>query len=96
MATITIDRTHGLPHDEARNLAAGLATDLAQRYGFAWHWEDDDIRFQWSGVSGRLHIGPSQIRLDMKLGLLLAPFRSSIEQQVNAELDRLTGGTTAA
>ena len=94
MATIAIDRTHDLPHDKARNLAARLATDLAQRYRLAWHWEDDDIRFQRPGVSGRLHIGPSQIRLDIKLGLLLAPFRSSIEQQVNAELDRLTGGTT--
>src|SRR5579864_6502737 len=95
MATIAIDRTHDLPHDKARNLAERLATDLAQRYGFAWRWDDDDIRFQRPGVSGFLHIGASQIRLDITLGLLLAPFRASIEKQVNAELDRLTGGTTA-
>jgi putative polyhydroxyalkanoate system protein len=96
MATISIDRAHGLTHDQARNLAERLATDLRHRYDFAWHWEGDDIHFARPGVSGLLRVGASRIGLDIKLGLLLAPFRSSIEKQVNVELERLTGRATAA
>jgi len=94
MATISIDRTHDLAQDRVKDFAERLARDLQQRYDFAWDWEGDDIRFERSGVSGRLHVGARQIRLDMRLGLLLMPFRSAIEKRINAELDELTGGTT--
>ena len=96
MATISIDRRHDLAHDKARDLAERLATDLQQRYDFAWRWEGDDIHFDRPGVSGRLHIGATQIRLDIRLGLLLMPVRSVIEKRINAELDELTGGPTTA
>lgn len=93
MATISIDRTHNLPHSSARDLAERLARDLEKRYSLAWSWEGDAIHFERPGVSGRMHIGAMNITLDIKLGLLLTPLRSTIEKEINAQLDALTGRT---
>jgi putative polyhydroxyalkanoate system protein len=96
MARIAIDKTYDFPQSRARHLAERLARDLEQRYDVAWGWEGDDIRFARPGVSERMHVGPTNIALDMRLGLLLTPFRATIEREVSAQLDKLAAGTPSA
>jgi hypothetical protein len=43
-----------------------------------------------------MHVGPTNIALDMRLGLLLTPFRATIERGVSAQLDKLAAGTPSA
>ena len=96
MATIAIDRPHHLSQQKAKRLAERLARDLAQRYGLACDWDGDDVRFRRPGVSGRMHVGRTTLTLDVSLGLLLSPLKPTIEREIHAQLDRLTGGAKTA
>lgn len=89
MATITIDRPHHLSHDEAKALADRLARDFEKRFALKWRWEGDDVHFSRPGISGTMHVGETNILLDLHLGMLLAPLKPAIERQVNAKLDAL-------
>jgi putative polyhydroxyalkanoate system protein len=96
MATISIDRPHHLSQQKAKDLAERLARDLAQRFGLAWDWDGDDVRFRRPGVSGRMRVGETMLTLDVKLGLLLSPLKPTIEREIYAQLDRLAGGAQTA
>ncbi|MFI4952366.1 MAG: polyhydroxyalkanoic acid system family protein [Burkholderiales bacterium] len=43
-------------------------------------------------MSGCMHVGKSEVRLDVQLSFLMTPLKGSIEQAINDELDRLFGG----
>jgi putative polyhydroxyalkanoate system protein len=90
MATLSIGRTHHLSHAKAKEVAERLAKDLEQRFGLAWKWEGDDVRFARPGLSGSMHVGKSKITLDVSLGLLLTPLKPAIEKEIHTQLDALT------
>lgn len=96
MATIRIDRPHHMSQREAKSMAERLAGDFEQRLGLAWHWEGDDVHFRRTGMSGSMHVGETNIVLEVRLGMLLAPLKPAIERQMNAQLDALDGGGTRA
>ncbi len=95
MKTIKVARAHDLSHAEAKQAAERLATDLGKRFGLAWNWDGDDVHFARPGVSGVMHVGDTKIVLEVRLGLLFAPLRPSIEKEIRARLDALTGKRTA-
>ena len=43
------------------------------------------------GVTGSMHVTKDQIRLDVALGFLLTPLKSTIEKEIHAQLDRMLG-----
>jgi len=96
MATISVGKTHHLSHQKAKSVAERLAKDLEKRFGLAWSWEGDDVRFERPGVSGSMHVGKSTITLDVKLGLLLTPLKPAIEKEIHAQLDKLAGSRKSA
>ena len=96
MATIRIDRPHHLPQPDAKALVERMARDFEKRFELAWHWEGDDVRFRRPGVSGVMHVGPTNIVIEVQLGLLLSPLRPAIERQMNAHLDALDDRSTRA
>ena len=88
-------RLHRLPRDEAKAVVERLATDLEQRFHVEWNWDGDDVHFRRPGVSGNLHVGESEISLDVRLGLLLTPLKPVIEREIRAQLDKLAGTDSA-
>ena len=95
MPSISISRSHALSHRKAKDAAERLAKDLEKRFQLAWNWEGDDVRFERPGVSGRMHVGKTAITLDVRLGLLLAALKPSIEREIHAQLDKVTGTRSA-
>ena len=89
VATITVSKRHNLSHKKAKAVAEQLANDLEKRFDLAWSWEGDHVHFQRSGVSGSMHVGTTDIRLDVKLGFLLTPLKPAIEREIHAQLDKL-------
>jgi putative polyhydroxyalkanoate system protein len=65
-----------------------VAAQLQQEYGIQSRWEESALYFRGNGVSGRLRLHPRQLRLDVELGLLMAPFRNSICAAIEQKLDR--------
>ena len=89
MAAISIARKHTLPHPAAREAAERVAQDLKSRFDLDFAWRGDDVEFRRPGVSGRMHVGPDTISLDVHLGLLLTPLKPAIEREIGVALDKL-------
>jgi len=89
MADIRIARPHGLPLSRAKAAAQAAAENLVREYDLTCQWEGDTLSFRRSGVQGRIEVSPSQIAVEIRLGLLLKGFRSTIEQSVSKRLDEV-------
>lgn len=87
MSHIAIQRPHSLTLDQARQAAENLVQRLAEHYEFSYHWQDDRLCFERSGVSGCLSLEPDQVRVNVRLGFLLMPFKPRLEQEMQRYLD---------
>jgi putative polyhydroxyalkanoate system protein len=95
MSEIRLARPHRLPLSRARAAVQGAAAQLGQDFGVTWHWEGDTLHLRRAGVEGRIEISPTQIALELHLGLLLLGLRSRIRDQLGAWLDSVTATATA-
>ena len=89
MFHITICRTHDLTLEQARQVAESVAGQLAARYELNHHWQGDSLHFERSGVSGRIELETGQLRVNVRLGFLLAPMKYLLEQEIQRQLDRI-------
>ena len=91
MANISIAKTHRLSPKKARDAAEKIARDLKSRFSLEYAWNGDRVDFERPGVTGSMHVTKDQIRLDVALGFLLTPLKSTIEKEIHAQLDRMLG-----
>ncbi|HRD64891.1 MAG TPA: polyhydroxyalkanoic acid system family protein [Candidatus Competibacter sp.] len=87
MSHIVIHRSHELSFDQARRAAEILAEQLANRYEIGYHWQGDSLHFERSGVGGRIDLEPGMVRINARLGFLLAPLKRRLEQEIHRQLD---------
>ena len=92
MSEINIRRRHALTATAARQLAEQMAGELEQRFGLAFGWDGDALRFRRDGVQGALTVGDGEIAIHARLGFLLSLARGEIEHQIEASLDRALAG----
>ena len=95
MASISIAKQHRLTHRTAKDIADRLARDLHERFGLSYTWEGDDVVFERPGLAGRMQVSPTEIRLDVKLSLLLSALKPTIEREIHTQLDALSGTRSA-
>jgi putative polyhydroxyalkanoate system protein len=91
MATIAIAKTHKLSHTHAKQAAQKIADDLHERFDLECTWNGDRIDFRRPGVSGTLHVGRSDVRLEAELGFLLSMLKAKIEEVVHRDFDKYFG-----
>jgi len=91
LANISIAKTHRLSPKKARDAAEKIARDLKSRFSLEYAWNGDRVDFERPGVTGSMHVTKDQIRLDVGLGFLLTPLKSTIEKEIHAQLDRMLG-----
>ncbi|MCC6869789.1 MAG: polyhydroxyalkanoic acid system family protein [Burkholderiales bacterium] len=89
MATISISRKHKLSHKKAKAVAERIARDLDKRYGLEYEWDGDHLDFERPGIAGRMRIAKDSIALDVSLGFLLIPLKTTFEREIGATLDQL-------
>lgn len=89
MATISIARKHKLTHKKAKAAAEKIAKDLQKRYGLDYAWHGDHLDFERPGITGRMQVGKDTLALDVSLGFLLTPMKSTIEREIGHQLDKL-------
>lgn len=99
MADIHIHREHGLGLERARKIAWDWAEQVEQKFDMACTVLEgetsDTVEFSRSGVKGQLIVTGEHFELSAKLGLLLGAFRSTIEAEVQKELDALLSAAPA-
>jgi putative polyhydroxyalkanoate system protein len=88
MTRITIERSHSLGLDEARQRAQALADRLASQYDVRCSWNGDCLEFRRSGADGRIEVGDDSVRVELKLGLLLSALGSTIRREIETTLDK--------
>ena len=96
MSDIKLVRPHSLPLTKAKALAQKTADALAAEYDLESEWHGNILRFHRSGVDGQMHVTDSEIRLDVKLGLLLKAFRGKIAGHIERNFDELLAGSKKA
>ncbi|WP_101757178.1 polyhydroxyalkanoic acid system family protein [Oceanicoccus sp. KOV_DT_Chl] len=83
MATITIQHEFSLSRDEVKLKLVELAEAMTARYQLNCDWPSEDcLRFKRSGASGEINIQAHSIRFNLKLGLMLTAFKTTIDKDV--------------
>ncbi|MEH0167882.1 polyhydroxyalkanoic acid system family protein [Paucibacter sp. JuS9] len=93
MADIHIHRDHSLGLAKAREIAWAWAEQVEEKFDMECTVLEgetsDTVEFTRSGVKGELIVAPDHFELTAKLGFLLGAFKSTIEGEVQKELDKL-------
>ena len=88
MATIHVSRAHRLEPERIRAEVENLAQNLARELSASYSWNGDRLDFKRSGASGFIDIHGDRLEIEIKLGKLLAPLKSTVEKKINDYLDR--------
>lgn len=96
MASISIQRSHRLPHDEARSRAEYLARRIEHRLAVSWRWEGEQMRLiappgPASGARGVVRLVPGQVHIEIDLPFALRPMKGLLEGKLRDKLDALLG-----
>jgi putative polyhydroxyalkanoate system protein len=86
MSMIRISAAHHMEHANALQAAEDLASDLAEKFGIDYGWEEDVIHFERPGAHGSIEVGEYEIRITAQLGLLLIMLKGRIEVEIRRYL----------
>ncbi|MBS0569667.1 MAG: polyhydroxyalkanoic acid system family protein [Proteobacteria bacterium] len=91
MSTIDIRRKHGKSHNAAKAAVDRTAAAIGNKFGVSSEWDGDTLHFSRSGVTGRIHIGKTELRVHAELGFLLGMLKPAIEEEIHRQLDENFG-----
>jgi putative polyhydroxyalkanoate system protein len=88
MANIEFNKPFTMPREDLDNELQQLADKLGEEMQLNCEWSSDDcLDFRRSGAAGQINIGDEELALTIKLGMLLSPFRSTIEAEIKQFMD---------
>ncbi|MFT5887236.1 MAG: putative polyhydroxyalkanoate system protein [Zhongshania sp.] len=83
MSTISLRQSHNKSPGDMRDLIRQMAAKLEERYQLKSRWlNDDEMEVQRSGIKGRIVLGATEVKVDIKLGLMMGAFKSAIEKEI--------------
>lgn len=88
MATVEITREHSLGKKAALERAQVMADKLAAKLDAKCSWQDDELIFQRSGVDGSILVGEKDVRVAVKLGMLLTPMAGMVKGEIEKALNK--------
>lgn len=89
MGNIDIIRDHSLAHHQIMRIADEVMVDIAEEYDLKLEWQGDKLHIQHAHTRGYLHADAANIRIKLKLGILLFPVRFVLKQSIEETLDEL-------
>jgi putative polyhydroxyalkanoate system protein len=89
VSDISIKRAHNTTIAEAKKVADKVADKLANDYQLKSTWAGDVLNFARSGVNGSLAVTAKDIKVDVKLGFLMAAFKGPIQKAMEDNLEKL-------
>ncbi|MEI7038039.1 polyhydroxyalkanoic acid system family protein [Fulvimonas yonginensis] len=92
MPKIDIRRPHTLPQDQARAVVDKVAARMREKFDMQSQWQGNTLRFSRPGVNGAIAVAPEAVHVTAELGLMLAPLKGMVEQEIRRKLDEYFGG----
>jgi putative polyhydroxyalkanoate system protein len=87
MPNIDIRRPHQLSIADARAVVDQVAARMHEKFGTTGQWRGDTLEFSRPGVSGSIAVENNVIQVQARLGMMLAPLKGMIEQEIRRKLD---------
>ena len=87
MPNIDIRRPHQLSIADARAVVDQVAARMHEKFGTTGQWRGDILEFSRPGVSGSIAVENNVIQVQARLGMMLAPLKGMIEQEIRRKLD---------
>ncbi|HZP67885.1 MAG TPA: polyhydroxyalkanoic acid system family protein [Rudaea sp.] len=87
MSKIDIRRKHGRSVKAAKAAVDKTAASISQKFGVTSEWRGDELHFERSGVNGRIRVTSSEVHVTAELGFLLGALKSTIEREIERQLD---------
>jgi putative polyhydroxyalkanoate system protein len=91
MPKIDIRRPHQLPLADARAVVDKVAARMQEKFGMEGHWQGDTLLFSRSGVKGSIAVETDAIQVTAELGMMLAPLKGMVEEEIRRKLDEHFG-----
>lgn len=88
MSRIVVERSHNLGRETARTRAEQLAERLTEKFGLRCQWSGDTLQVRRSGADGQIEVGEDRVRIELKLGMLLAVMSGDIRRGIEQALDK--------
>ncbi len=89
MPCIEIIRDHCLPQTEVVQIAGRVMEGIAEEYCLDLEWEGDKLHITHAHTKGYLHADSDNIKIKLKLGLMLFPVSFLLKQSIEETLDEL-------
>jgi putative polyhydroxyalkanoate system protein len=64
-----------------------VAARMHEKFDLEGRWQGDTLHFSRLGVNGQIAVSADAIRVRAELGLLLAPLKGMVEQEIRRKLD---------
>jgi putative polyhydroxyalkanoate system protein len=87
MARIDIQRDHTLGLAQARSQVDALAERLRSKLEVQTRWEGDVLHFSRGGVDGHISVEARSVRVQARLGLMMAALKPMLEAEIQRRLD---------
>ena len=91
MSSFEVRRPHTMEKQELRDMADGLADQLASIHRVETRWNGDCMSVRGSGVDGKLELSDNEVVVRVRLGLLAAAFKPALQKEVTRYLDECLG-----
>lgn len=91
MSTIHLQRKHKVGLKKAKAAAQKIADEMNDVFDMASEWDGNTLHFSRTGVQGTLTVSRDAVKLQAKLGLLLAALKPRIEAQIEKNFDKYFG-----
>ncbi|MGC4061377.1 MAG: polyhydroxyalkanoic acid system family protein [Aquabacterium sp.] len=93
MSDVNIHHAHTLGLAKARELAQEWIGSAAKQLGLNCRHtagaEQDTITFERMGINGLMTVTGTSFDLNVKIGMVMAPFKPIIEAEINKNLSRI-------
>ena len=87
MPNIDIRRPHQLSIVDARAVVDQVAARMYEKFGMTGQWQGDTLQFSRAGINGSIAVEDDAIQVRAQLGMMLAPLKGMIEQEIRRKLD---------
>lgn len=87
MSNISLRQAHNKSPEELRDLIGQMTLKLEERYQLSSRWlSKNEVEVARSGINGRITLGNGEVKVDIRLGLMMGAFKSIIQREISRSM----------